>query len=106
MEHPEQETPIFLNANDYSVKKLNDIRVNIENMNKINHINVLKMLRSHKVTLNENNYGVHVNLTELKNDIIDDLVEYIKYVNAQEENLQNDEIQKMEYTNTYFSTNI
>ena len=106
MEQIEQQTDIFSNGNDYSVKKLNEIRVNIENMNKINHINVLKMLHSHKVMLNENNYGVHVNLTELNTDIIDKLDEYIKYVNAQEATLQNDELQKEEYTNTYFSKNI
>jgi hypothetical protein len=93
--------------NDYTINELNYIRDNIENMNKFNQIEVLRILSKHNnITLNENKYGVHVNLSELKKEYIDELNVYIKYVNAQEITLNAFEQQKEDYKNTYFSKDI
>jgi hypothetical protein len=94
-------------VNNYSVSELNYIRETIENMNKFNQIEVLRILNKHSdVTLNENKYGIHINLSELKKDILDELNIYIKYVNTQEITLNKIEKQKEEYKNTYFSKDI
>jgi hypothetical protein len=94
-------------VNNYSVSELNYIREAIENMNKFNQVAVLKILHKHSdVTLNENKYGIHINLSELKKEILDELNIYIKYVNTQEITLNNIEKQKEEYKNTYFSKDI
>jgi hypothetical protein len=91
----------------YSIDMLNYIRDNIENMNKFNQIEVLRILSKHdNITLNENKYGVHVNLSELKKEYIDELNVYIKYVNTQEITLNAFEQQKEDYKNTYFSKDI
>lgn len=93
--------------NNYSVSEINYIRETIENMNKFNQIEVLRLLYKHKdVTLNENKYGTHINLSELKKEILDELSVYIKYVNTQESNLNDVEQQKQDYRNTYFSKDI
>ena len=93
--------------NNISVSELNYIREIIENMNKFNQIQVLKILNKHKeVTLNENKYGIHINLSELSREIIDKLSDYIKYVNTQEKTLNYIEQQKETYRNTYFSKDI
>jgi hypothetical protein len=90
--------------NDFSVSELNYIRDTIENMNKFNQVEVLRILNNNKdVTLNENKYGVHINLSELKKDIIDELVMYIKYVTTQEINLHKVEQQKEDFKNIYFA---
>jgi hypothetical protein len=90
--------------NDFSVSELNYIRDTIENMNKFNQVEVLRILNNNKdVTLNENKYGVHINLSELKKDIIDELVMYIKYVTTQEINLNKIEQQKEDFKNIYFA---
>jgi len=76
-------------------------------MNKFNQIEVLRILNKHSdVILNENKYGVHINLSELKKEIIDELGVYIKYVSTQEINLNVIEKQKEDYRNTYFSKDI
>jgi hypothetical protein len=94
-------------VNNYSVSELNYIRETIENMNKFNQIEVLRILNKHSdVTLNENKYGIHINLSELKKEILDELNIYIKYVNTQELTLNKIEKQKEEYKNTYFSKDI
>jgi hypothetical protein len=94
-------------VNNFSVSELNYIRETIENMNKFNQIEVLRILNRHKeVTLNENKYGIHINLSELDKDIINELNMYIKYVNTQEQTLNSIEKQKEDYRNTYFSKDI
>ena len=70
-------------VNNFSVSELNYIRDAVENMNKFNQIEVLRILNNHKdVTINENKYGIHINLSDLKKDLLDELNIYIKYVNT------------------------
>lgn len=93
--------------NHYSVSELNYLREAIENMNKFNQVEVLRIMNKHKtVTLNENKYGIHINLSELKNDVLDEISLYVKYVNTQENMLDFVEQQKEDYRNTYFSKDI
>ena len=93
--------------NNYSVSELNYIRETIEHMNKFNQVEILRILSSHNnVTLNENNYGIHINLSELDKDIINELSIYINYVNTQEKTLNLVEKQKEDYKNTYFAKDI
>ena len=94
-------------VNNFSVSELNYIRDSIENMNKFNQIEVLRILNNHKdVTINENKYGIHINLSELKKDILDELSAYINYVNTQEVTLHQVEKEKETYKNTYFTKDI
>ena len=94
-------------VNNFSVSELNYIRETIENMNKFNQIEILRLLNNHnEVTLNENKYGIHINLSELPKDIVDKLNVYIKYVRTQEITLNSIEQQKEDYKNTYFSKDI
>ena len=90
--------------NNFSVSELNYIRESIENMNKFNQVEVLRILNGHNdVILNENKYGVHVNLTELNKNVIEEIKMYINYVNNQESTLNEIEKQKENFKNIYFS---
>ena len=80
---------------EYDYTKLNYIREQIEQMSKFNQIEVLKILTKNKnVIINENKYGIHINLRELDNDILNNLMGYIKYVITQEIYLNNIEQEK------------
>ena len=93
--------------NNYSVSELNYLRVSIENMNKFNQLEVLRIFNKHKdITLNENKYGIHINLSELKKEALDELSIYVKYVNTQESSLNFVEQQKEDYRNIYFTKDI
>jgi hypothetical protein len=93
--------------NNYSISELNYIRETIESMNKFNQVEVLRLLHKHKdITLNENKYGIHVNLSEIKKENLDELCVYISYVNTQEISLHKIEQQKENYKNTYFTKDI
>jgi hypothetical protein len=94
-------------VNNYSVSELNYIRETIENMNKFNQIEVLRILNKHSdVTLNENKYGIHINLSELTQCVIDELKIYINYVNTQEIQLNQSEQHKQSFKNIYFEKDV
>jgi hypothetical protein len=88
---------------EYDYTTLNYIREQIENMSKFNQIEVLRLLTKNKdVTINENKYGIHINLSELDNSMLTEMMLYIKYVNTQETYLNNVEQEKEKYKNTFF----
>ena len=88
---------------DYYFNKLNSIREQIESMSKFNQIEILRLLTKHKeVTINENKYGIHINLSELENSVLTDVINYIKYVNTQEMYFNSVEQEKEKYKNTFF----
>jgi hypothetical protein len=91
-------------VNSFSISELNYIRDTIESMNKFNQIEILRIMNKHyDITLNENKYGVHINLSELKKEMIEELSTYIKYVNTQEIALHQVEKQKESFKNIYFA---
>ena len=93
--------------NNFSVSELNYIRESVENMNKFNQVEVLRLLNKHKdVTINENKYGIHINLSDLNKELLDELNVYINYVNTQEVTLHQVEKEKEDYKNTYFTKDI
>ena len=90
-------------TNDYDATKLNYIREQLENMSKFNQIEFLRILTKNKNTIiNENKYGIHINLSELQNSVLNELMAYITYVNTQENYLNNAEQEKENYKNTFF----
>jgi hypothetical protein len=89
-------------SNNYS--ELNIIREKIESMPKFNQVEILRILsKDNTVTLNENKYGTFINLTELSQEIVENMKNYINYVNTQEYNLNYLEKQKEEFKNIYFA---
>jgi hypothetical protein len=88
---------------EFNILELNMIRDSIEKMTKPNQIEVLRILHKHpNITLNENNYGVHINLTELDSNLIIELKNYINYINTQENNLKRFETQKDNMRSSFF----
>lgn len=101
------ENNVYSNNEIVYINSLNQIRETIEKMNKFNQIEILRILCKHKsVSLNENKYGIHINLSELDREIVNELVLFIKYVNTQELALNSIEQQKEDYRNTFFSKDI
>ena len=57
----------------YDSVKINNIREQIETMTKFNQIEILRILTKNNVIINENKYGIHINLSELDTDILKEL---------------------------------
>lgn len=82
---------------------LTQLKNSIEKMQKVNQIEVLRILKKQNAKLNENKSGILVNLTFLQKDTINELCNYVKYVQEQEKIISMDEAQKNEFKNTYFN---
>jgi len=75
-------------------------------MSKYHQIQVLKILRSNKnVVLNENNNGIFINLSEQSNEILLSLKEYASYVKDQLDDLSEFENKKQLLANKFFKDN-
>jgi len=95
---------VSVETEEINILELNSMRDTLESMSKFNQVEVLRILSKHKeVMLNENKYGVHINLSDLKGEIIDELKKYINYVNTQEITLHQVEQQKETFKNIYFT---
>ena len=86
-----------------TIIELDNLRKEIERMNKFHQIEVLKILKScNNITLNENNYGTFINMKDIPDDLINKILSYIEYVSEQEINLKKIEEEKNSIKNTYF----
>ena len=82
----------------YDMNELNSMRDQIENMSKFNQLEILRILTKNKdVIINENKYGIHINLSDIDISILKELTLYIKYVQKQESFLNNTEEEKERY---------
>jgi hypothetical protein len=88
-----------------SIDKINvleQIKSEIESMDKYHQIEVLKILSKNLCKINENKSGVYVNLSFLDNETMDEMQKYINYSKKQEESLVTLEYQKDEFKNAFF----
>lgn len=81
---------------------LEDIKSEIESMDRYNQIEILKILSKNLCKINENKSGVYVNLSFLDNETMDEIQKYIDYSKQQEETLVTMEYQKDEFKNAFF----
>ena len=81
------------------------IKTKIEQLNKKQQIEILKIIMKMDISHSENNNGVFFNLSSLSQDQISELQKYIEYINDQEDTLQELEDVKNELNETYFNTN-
>lgn len=83
---------------------LTEMKDKIEKMNKSQQLDILQILKKNpNIKLNENKSGFFVNISFLPKETLLELEKYIKYVMDQETQLNNAEIQKQEFKNTFFS---
>lgn len=83
--------------------ELEDIKNKIESMDKLHHIEILKILKkSSSIKLNENKSGIFVNLSFLSPTTLEEIKQYINYINVQETSISHLETQCDEFKNTFF----
>ena len=94
--------------NDPNMKSatLENMKMRIDQMNKNQHIEILKILLNcpDKVKLNENKSGVYVNLSFLPDEAISRTSGYLDYVFDQESSLNTIESQKQSFKKSFFET--
>ena len=87
-------------------EKLICIKESIEKMSKYHQQEILEILKNFKnVILNENNNGVFINLSNLDNEVIYKLEDYISYFNTQQQYIDVIEMEKRSIETNFFDDN-
>jgi len=77
-----------------NINNINSLKDKIELLNKHHQIEILRILKQDKtLTLNENNNGVFINITEINDELYNKLNDYIDYVDNQKNNIETIETQ-------------
>lgn len=79
------------------------LKTKIEQLNKKQQVDVLKILVKHGIYVSENNNGIFFNLSSLNEEQLSHLNKYIDYVSDQEETLLEVENVKNELTQAFFN---
>jgi hypothetical protein len=86
-----------------NIDKLQNIKETIELMNKCHQVEILKILKKESITMSENNNGMFINLTNVKESIILELEKYINFVNTQQNQLLSIETEKANIRDEFFN---
>ena len=81
------------------------LRNNIENLEKIHQINILKILKKHNIEYTENTNGIFINMTIIDNEPIGEIKSYIEYVKLQQKQLEKVEAEKESYKKEFYKDN-
>jgi len=82
-----------------------DLKDKLEKMNKSQQIELARMLiHEYRVTYDENQNGIFINMSELPPSILDKVRSFLKYIELQEENITNVEREMNGLKDTFFKT--
>ncbi len=75
-------------TNSYTPEQLQNICDKLENLPKINQVEVLRIFyNSNKDLINENKYGIHINMTDVEDSTLNEMIQYLDFVSKQENEL-------------------
>ena len=99
-------TSSFFNNNVENIQekiiKLKNLKDKIEGIGLFHQNEILRILHNNNISINENKNGVFINLSYVPDNVIEDIVNYMKYVSKQENQLNEVEEEKQKITKTFF----
>ena len=76
------------NTNNYPPHDLQSLCTSIETLSKINQVEILRIFNKHTdMVINENKYGIHINMTDVPDEIIVEIRQFLEFVRQQENDL-------------------
>jgi hypothetical protein len=84
------------------IESLKKIKDTIEQYNKQQQIDILKIFIDNSVKFSENSNGTFINLTDVDNKIIKQIQEYINFINIQNIKLTDIETTKKDIESSFF----
>ena len=82
---------------------LENLKKSIESLNEIHHKKILQIIVDNNITISENSNGCFVNLTDIDDEIIDKIQDYLKFISEQTNDLNEIEEKKKEIRENFFS---
>ncbi len=84
---------------------LKKLRNKIQELEKIHQLSILDLITARSVPYTENSNGVFINMSTISAPVIEEILNYLKYVELQEDQLENDEVLKENYKKSLFKDN-
>ena len=78
------------------------LRDEMEKMSNVHHLKFFELIKLHKILYSENRNGIFINMNSLNETIIEKIKLYIKYVDKQEETLDQTEKIKNDFQKEFF----
>ena len=83
-----------------------ELKKKIENLDEIHHKKILEIFLDNNIHVSENRNGCFINISNLDKTIVKKLNDYITYIDAQEEDLNDIEQKKKELSKDYFKNDL
>ena len=87
----------------FFVNNLKSLKDKIESVNIFHQIEILRIFNDNNVCITENKNGIFINLTYVDSGILDKVYKYLNYVNKQEDQLNEIEVEKQKIASSFFS---
>jgi hypothetical protein len=84
---------------------LTALRDNIENLEKHQHLHIVKIIQKNNIDFTENRNGIFLNMKDLNQETIKEILQYLRYIAIQQKQLDTDENIKKTYANDFFNNN-
>ena len=85
------------------IEKINEIKEEIEKMDKNSHQEVFNILENEQIPYNKNMNGIFINLSIVNKEVIQKLENFINYKKKQKKILNKDELIKEQYKKEFFN---
>ena len=87
------------------MEDLTVLRDNIENLEKHQHLHIVKIIQKNNIDFTENRNGIFFYMKDLNKQTIKEILQYLKYIDIQQKQLDTDENIKKTYANDFFNNN-
>ena len=88
-----------------NVEKLNGLKNVVDNLDKIHHLKIFKVLKDNNVIFSENRNGIFTNMNSFNEKTIRDIEITLQYIKKQEKHLKDIEIIKDDLKLDFFIQN-
>jgi|TARA_B110000971_G_C20018446_1_gene505103 hypothetical protein len=88
-----------------NIEKLNNLKNVVENLDKIHHLKIFKVLKDNNVIFSENRNGIFTNMNSFDEKTIKDIERSLNYIKKQEKHLKDVESIKDDLKLDFFIEN-
>ena len=85
-----------------NIEKLKILKNDIDQLNKIHHIKIFKVLKDNDVKYSENRNGIFINMNSFNKKTVDEIENTLSYIKEQEKQLKDVENIKADLQNDFF----
>lgn len=81
------------------VERLQNLKTTIETLNHTYHKQLFNVFNKNNILFSENRNGIFINISNLSEDVINQVEKHIEYITKQEQQLKDMENKKIKYEN-------